>query len=132
MFLRSDPETQKLKCSFLNSVQMQIFCLPLMHNIQCIKSLLCLRADPKHRKSPELCQCEKVKDKENISRVIAIKVIGLFILTFTEINEHALCHCITPKDDRVTTLCTPWTTPMVTVERNSYVHTQNHVRMLTV
>ena len=38
----------------------------------------------------------------------------------------------TPKDDRVTTLCTPWTTPSVTIARNSSAHAQNHLYMLTV
>ena len=34
----------------------------------------------------------------------------------------ALCHHVTPKDDRVTTLYTLWTTPSVTEARNSYEH----------
>ena len=33
---------------------------------------------------------------------------------------------------QITTLCTPWTTPSVTVVRNSYAHAQNHLRMPTV
>ena len=32
----------------------------------------------------------------------------------------ALCCCITPKDDQIITLCTPWTTPAVTTVKNSY------------
>ena len=43
-----------------------------------------------------------------------------------------LCHCITTKDDPVTTLYTPWATPSVTIARNSYVHARNHLRMLTL
>ena len=43
-----------------------------------------------------------------------------------------LCPCITPKDNRVTTLCTPLTTPSVTVVRNSCVHVRNCLHMLTV
>ena len=39
---------------------------------------------------------------------------------------------ITPKDDRITTLYTPWATPSVTVARNSSVYARNRVRMLTV
>ena len=34
----------------------------------------------------------------------------------------ALSNHITPKDDRVTTLYTPWTTPSVTIARNSSTH----------
>ena len=34
----------------------------------------------------------------------------------------ALCHRITPKDVQSTTLYTPWTTPSVTIERNSSAH----------
>ena len=44
----------------------------------------------------------------------------------------ALCCRVTLKDDRVTTLYTPWTTPSVTMARNSYAHAWNHLRMLTV
>ena len=35
-------------------------------------------------------------------------------------------------DDRITTLCTPWTTPSVNVVRNSYVHEPNRLHMITV
>ena len=38
-----------------------------------------------------------------------------------------LCCHVTPKDDRVTTLHTPWTAASVTVARNSSVHA--HIRM---
>ena len=42
------------------------------------------------------------------------------------------CCCVSPKDDHVTTLYTPWTTPSVTVARNSYMHAQNRPCMPTV
>ena len=38
---------------------------------------------------------------------------------------------ITLKDDRITTLCTPWTTPSITIVRNSYVYAQNRLHMPT-
>ena len=44
----------------------------------------------------------------------------------------ALCRHVTLKDNSVTTLCTPWTTPSVTVAKNLYAHTLIHLRMLTV
>ena len=44
----------------------------------------------------------------------------------------ALCHSMTPKDDRVTTLYILWTAPLVTVTRNSSVHARNRLCMLTV
>ena len=34
------------------------------------------------------------------------------------------------EDDRITTLCTLWTTPLVTMVRNSYAHARNHLRVL--
>ena len=37
-----------------------------------------------------------------------------------------------PKDDQITTLCVPWTTPLVSVERNLYAHAQNGLHMLMV
>ena len=43
-----------------------------------------------------------------------------------------LCFCFTPKETRVTTLNTLWTTPSVTIARNSSVHARIHLRMLTV
>ena len=43
-----------------------------------------------------------------------------------------LCHHITPKDVRVTTLYTLWTTPSVTIARNSYAHACIHLLMPTV
>ena len=48
------------------------------------------------------------------------------------IPKHILCRRITPKDDRMMTLCTPWSTPSVVVVRNSNRHAQNHLRMLMV
>ena len=45
---------------------------------------------------------------------------------------NTLCRRITPKDDRITTLCTAWTTPLVTIVRDSYAHVRNHLHMLTV
>ena len=39
---------------------------------------------------------------------------------------------VIPKDNRVTTLYTPWTTTSVTVIRNSQAKAQNHLCMLTV
>ena len=38
----------------------------------------------------------------------------------------------TRKDDQITTLCTPWTTPSFTIVRNSYAHAQYRLRILTV
>ena len=46
-------------------------------------------------------------------------------------STHLKLH-ITPKDDQVTTLYTPWITPSVTIARNSSVHTHIHLYMLTV
>ena len=43
-----------------------------------------------------------------------------------------LCHRITPKDDLVTNLYTLWTTPSVTIVRNSSVHAHIHSHMLTM
>ena len=42
------------------------------------------------------------------------------------------CRRITPKDDRITTLCTEWITPSITIVRNPYAYAQNCLRMLTV
>ena len=36
------------------------------------------------------------------------------------------------KDDQITTLCTLWTTPSVTIVRYSYAHVRNRLRMLMV
>ena len=44
----------------------------------------------------------------------------------------ALRCSIKPKDDRITSLCTLWTTPSVTLVRNSYVHARNRLHMLMV
>ena len=49
----------------------------------------------------------------------------------THVPPFAMC-IITLKDNRIATLCTSWTTPLVTVVRNSYAHAQNCLRMLTV
>ena len=43
-----------------------------------------------------------------------------------------LCHRVKPKDDRVTTLCTPWITPSVTIARNSSVHARIRLHIPTV
>ena len=48
------------------------------------------------------------------------------------IPQVTLYHCITPKDDRVTTLYTPWTIPPVTVATNSSAHASIHLCMLSV
>ena len=48
------------------------------------------------------------------------------------IPQLTLCRRITQKDNQVTTLYTPWTTPSVTVARNSYVQPRIHLCMLTV
>ena len=37
------------------------------------------------------------------------------------------CRRVTQKDDRVTTLYTPWTTPSDTVARNSFAHARGAV-----
>ena len=41
----------------------------------------------------------------------------------------ALCPLVTLKDDRVTTFYTPWTTPSVTIGRNSSPHARIRLRM---
>ena len=38
-----------------------------------------------------------------------------------------LCHRVTPKDDKVTTVYTPWTTPSDTIAKNSCTHA--HIRL---
>ena len=43
-----------------------------------------------------------------------------------------LCRLIILKDNRITTLCTSWTTPSVTIVTNSYAHAQTRLQMLTV
>ena len=48
------------------------------------------------------------------------------------IPQLTICRGIIPKDNRVTTLYTPWSKPSVTVDRNLYAHACNHLRMLTV
>ena len=46
--------------------------------------------------------------------------------------SYALCRCITPKDEQITTLHTPWNTPSVTRARNSSAHAHIHLRILTM
>ena len=41
------------------------------------------------------------------------------------IPQLTLCRSVAPKDDHVTTLHTPCTTPFVTIARNSSVHAHN-------
>ena len=40
-----------------------------------------------------------------------------------------LYHCITLKDNRVTTLCTPWTTLLVSLVKNAYAYVQNRLHI---
>ena len=50
----------------------------------------------------------------------------------TSIYLHLPYHCITPKDDEITTLYTLWTTTSDTIARNSSEHTGMRLCMPTV
>ena len=83
----------------------------------------------------QFCSAEPLlsqSTKANVTFLMGIYCrIKIFYMQIN-VSKGTLCHKAVAKDDPITILCTPWTTPSVTIVRNSYVYAQNYLRMPTV